>query len=301
MDMDDKRRAAEADNAKLRAAMRAAIESLETEKATLMQIKNRYGDVMHETLAESLRDALIEAVTQRKNLRGADLSGADLRGIYLRGADLSGTYLRGAYLCSANLSGANLSGANLRDADISGADISGANLRVASLSGAYLCGADLIGADLIGAYLRVANLRGADLSGANLRGADLSGAYLRDANLCGADLHDTDLRDANLCYVDLVGAKLGGAYLCGAKINWNSHELIAEILKRAAGDGIQKRMIAGLILVSRDWCWKKFLALNGDLKPLREWALDELAKWVTNGDNAPEVLRDRADSLKKGT
>ena len=222
---------------------------------------------MHETLAESLRDALIEAATQRKDLRGADLSGADLRGANLSGADLRGIYLRGAYLCGANLRGADLSGANLRGADISGADLSGANLRVASLSGAYLCGADLYD-------------------------ANLSGANLCDANLCYADLHD-----ANLCDANLRDAKLSGAFLHGAKINWNSHDLIAEILKRAAGDDIQKRMLAGLILVSRDWCWKKFLALNGDLKPLREWALDELAKWVTEGDNSPEVLRERADSL----
>jgi hypothetical protein len=101
----------------------------------------------------------------RINLRGADLSDADL----------SGAYLRGAYLRDADLSGAYL-----RDADLSGAYLRGAYLRDADLSGAYLRGADLRGADLSDA-----NLRGADLSGAGLSGADLS-----KANLSGTILED---------------------------------------------------------------------------------------------------------------
>jgi len=65
------------------------------------------------------------------NLRGADLSGANMRGDDLRGANLSGADLSGA-----NLSGADLSGADLRGANLSGADLSGADLRGANLSGA---------------------------------------------------------------------------------------------------------------------------------------------------------------------
>jgi len=63
------------------------------------------------------------AVKLKKDLRGADLSGADLREADLRGADLSG---------------ADLSEADLRGADLSGADLRGAYLREADLSGAYL-------------------------------------------------------------------------------------------------------------------------------------------------------------------
>ena len=54
----------------------------------------------------------------KANLKGADLSGANLIKANLKGADLNG----------ANLSGANLNGANL-----SGADLSGANLDFSSL------------------------------------------------------------------------------------------------------------------------------------------------------------------------
>ena len=83
----------------------------------------------------------------------------------LRGADLSDANLRWA-----NLRRADLSDANLSDADLSGADLSDANLSDADLSGANLSGADLRWANLSGADLRWANLSDADLSGANLWG-----------------------------------------------------------------------------------------------------------------------------------
>ena len=120
------------------------------------------------------------------------------------------------------------------------------------------------------ADLRWADLRRAKLSEANLRGADLSGADLGGAFLSGAFLH--------------------GADLTGAVVSWQSHDMIAEILRRAAADNPARRMLAGLILISRDWCWDEFLALDIDSE-LRRWALDELRQWVRPGDNAPEILK----------
>ena len=81
----------------------------------------------------------------------------------------------------------NLRGADLSYADLSGADLSYADLRSANLRGANLRSADLRSADLSGADLRYANLRSADLSDANLRYANLHGANLRYANLHGAN------------------------------------------------------------------------------------------------------------------
>jgi len=72
--------------------------------------------------------------------------------------------------------GANLRGADLSDADLRGANLSGADLRDADLSDADLRGANLSDADLRGADLRYANLSYANLRGANLRGANLSNA-----------------------------------------------------------------------------------------------------------------------------
>ena len=173
--------------------------------------------------------------------------------------------LRGAYL-----RGADLTGADLRGAYLTGAYLSGAYLTGADLSGAYLTGADLTGADLRGAYLTGAYLRGADLSGAYLTGAYLTGAYLR-------------------------GAYLRGAYLRGAHIDWESHEQIAHILLTAAGRDVEKRKVAGLILISRDWCWEKWLSL-GD--PLTGWALGELAKWQTEKSTLPTAALEWLDAHK---
>ena len=109
---------------------------------------------------------------------------------------------------------------------------------------------------------------------------DLSGADLSGANLCGTDLGGAFLS----------GAFLHGADLTGAVVSWQSHDMIAEILRRAAADNPARRMLAGLILISRDWCWDEFLALDIDSE-LRRWALDELRQWVRPGDNAPEILK----------
>ena len=111
-----------------------------------------------------LRAALEIGVKRDADLRGANLSDADLRGANLRGANLSDADLRGAYLRGADLSDADLRGADLSDASLSGADLSDANLRGADLSDASLSGADLSDANLRGANLRGANLSGADLS-----------------------------------------------------------------------------------------------------------------------------------------
>jgi uncharacterized protein YjbI with pentapeptide repeats len=162
-------------------------------------------------------------------------------------------------------------------------------------------------ADLWGADLRGANLRHADLGGADLRHADLSDANLRYANLVGANLGCANLGHADLSGADLSGADLGGANLGGAnlryadlrgaKFNWQSHALLSEILLRAAGDNMGRRMLAGLVAVSTDWCWDQWLSLE---HPERAWAIAELAKWVRPDDGAPEVIRAAARAAGGG-
>ena len=76
----------------------------------------------------------------------------------------------------ADLRGADLSYANLSDADLRRANLRRADLRGANLSYANLSDADLRGADLSYANLSDANLRGADLSYANLSDADIENA-----------------------------------------------------------------------------------------------------------------------------
>lgn len=108
-------------------------------------------------------------------------------------------------------------------------------------------------------------------------------AVAKRVNLHSADLRDADLRDA-----DLRGAYLNGADLRVATIDWQSHDLVAELLRQHAGDDVQKLMVAGLVLISRDWCWKQFLAIEHEQ---RQWAIDTLRQYVREGDEAPEVLR----------
>ena len=96
-----------------------------------MEIKNIYDTVIFASAALSIKDAIVEAVKQARNLSSADLSGADLRGANLSSADLRGADLRGANLSSADLSSANLRGADLSSSYLRGANLRGANLKEA--------------------------------------------------------------------------------------------------------------------------------------------------------------------------
>jgi uncharacterized protein YjbI with pentapeptide repeats len=102
----------------------------------MIAIKHRFtGQTLCEFDVETVKDALVKAVSEKANLDGANLYGADLYGADLRGADLDGADLRGANLYWADLRGADLDGANLRGADLDGANLYGANLRGADLDG----------------------------------------------------------------------------------------------------------------------------------------------------------------------
>ena len=89
-------------------------------------------------------------------------------------------------------------------------------------------------------------------------------------------------------------AFLNGASLNGASLTWISHDLFAEILKRAAKNDVNKLKLAGLLLVKREWCWKDFLAL-GDAN--QKWALTELAKWVK--EDTPEEIKKILGKVKE--
>lgn len=80
-----------------------------------------------------------------------------------------------------DLRGADLSGVELREAKLNGIGLSGADLRRARLSRDILKWADLSNVQF-----SEADLREVDLSEANLMGADFSGAHLQGVNLRGA-------------------------------------------------------------------------------------------------------------------
>ncbi|NEQ77761.1 MAG: pentapeptide repeat-containing protein [Okeania sp. SIO2C9] len=185
------------------------------------------------------KELLIQKIRTYRGSEKLNLSGADLSGADLSGADLSGADFSGADLSGADLSGVDLSGAILRGAYLSGAILRGAYLTEADLSGAYLRKAILNGADLRKAILSGAILSGAYLTRAILSGAYLSGAYLEETDLSGADLTEADLSGAYLRKAILNGAILRGAYLTrailsGAKLE-NSKVINAKFSSNSQG------------------------------------------------------------------
>lgn len=135
--------------------------------------------------------------------------------------------------------------------------------------------------------------KAAEENRSNLRYADL-----RYANLQYADLQYANLRNANLRHANLRHADLRGADLQNAVINWQSHDLLAELLRSAAAGDVEKLKVAGLLLLCREKCWDEFAAMAA-ADPLGAWALDALAEWAQQGDGAPELVAWRVKAKAK--
>ena len=136
-----------------------------------IEIKHRHLDrVIFATEAETLKDALEEAVELRVNLWGADLRNADLRGVNLGVAQLSNADFSGANLFEAILFRSGLIGTRFCNADLRYANFWYANLRKAVLKNSELFGADFFQANLTRINFQNSNLDGISLKGANITG-----------------------------------------------------------------------------------------------------------------------------------
>jgi uncharacterized protein YjbI with pentapeptide repeats len=163
-----------------------------------------------------------------RDLRGADFSGAYLRGMNLSKAELQDADLKGANLQAARLDRANLRGAQLHRAKLQkaklwkshleNADLTQADLQVADLRSAHLEDADLVSASLQAADLRSAHLQGADLSSTKLQAADLRSAHLEGTTLRKAQLQDADLRQSRLEAADFREALFYGTNFRDAEV-----------------------------------------------------------------------------------
>lgn len=149
---------------------------------------------------------------QRTLVGSRDLSGADLRRASLRGAMLVNARLEGARFDEADLAGAWLEGAAL-----TGARFPAASLTQARLESALMADASFQDAALQGARLERSLLFSADFTEASLIDADLAEADLSGARLVGAALLRTRLEGAELDGAILNLASLAGASLIGAK------------------------------------------------------------------------------------
>ena len=96
----------------------------------------------------------------------------------------------------ADLRGVDLSGADLRraifdGADLSGADLRGASFRRANLMKAALDDSDMRNARFVKAKLSLSNMQGARMDGADLRGIRGRYAIWREANWWDATMDDS--------------------------------------------------------------------------------------------------------------
>ena len=132
------------------------------------------------------------------------------------------------------------------------------------------------------------NLHGVDITGANLMDADLSGQNLRGVDLMGANLTRANFTDCNMRGINLTGADVTDANFTNAELPWYSYEVLAEILRQAAGEDVSKLKMAGLVLILRDKFLQVFLK-GGD--PDATWALGELRKREKENDNSGAYFR----------
>jgi len=136
-----------------------------------IKIKDRYSDrVLFETEAETLKDALEEAVELQVNLCCADLRNVDLGGACLANAQLSNAGFSGANLFGVMWWGATLIGTDFCNADLRYANFRHANLKKAVLRNSELTCTCFLGSNLVQADFRSSDLQGADLQGANIAG-----------------------------------------------------------------------------------------------------------------------------------
>ena len=119
--------------------------------------------------------------------------------------------------------------------------------------------------------------------------ADLERAHLERANLEHANLEHAHLERAHLEFAHLEHVNLERAHLEHANLNWQSHQLLSQILLNNSGDNLQKIQFAGLVRISfqLNWCWDDFKKLELPQK-IKQWAIEVFKKYP----NYPDILNE---------
>ena len=188
-------------------------------------------------------------------------------------------------LRNANLEHINLKGFNFSDrANLRGANLSESTIKNCKFTNSYLMNINwsyshferctFINCIFVYCQLHNSVFSEVDFSNTNFINCRLTSSTFKELSLGGCGFFDSSLDSITLSNV---------------AINWNDHELIAKILLREAKNDPRKRMIAGLVRISQSWCWNDFLKIRC---PQKKWALETLSKYVKDGDNAPNVLRE---------
>jgi len=180
---------------------------------------------------------LFDAVLRASSMEGATLDKANLYQACLTQVRAEGASFRSAHLAAADLLRANLDWATLVGADLTDARLADARLARTDLRSAKIEGADFSRADLTGAILQDLKLAGAKFTGARFSHADLSRCDLEGMVLPGAAFADANLREALLTGSSMPGADFRRACLQAAglaEVNWEGADLRGADLREAA-------------------------------------------------------------------
>lgn len=219
----------------------------------MIEIKNILGDVICEIPGKS---------PYRANKRPLDLRGHDLS--Y---ADLTDAYLPRAKMSHTNFKGANLINANLRGADMTYSDMSKCNFYRANLHSTNFFRANLFGSSFISSLLSYAVMRETNLSFTDVVGANLSWADLQKANVYCANFHDSVLDKAILSSIDLdvIGLPIKGNgkeiksidIIPGYPITYTKHHLKAGCLQRTLNEWSDSDTIVDALDVDEFFLYKR--------------------------------------------
>ena len=190
------------------------------------QVQPLAASLLHATVPDWRPEPGCYLQLERAYLDGVQWSGLNLEGTVLRYAELKGADLTAANLANARADRAQFQQANLHGACLTNwraeaADLSHADLRWTIADHAQFRKANLAGASFIEANLWKADLRDTQIDGADFTGANLEDAHLTGLKLClarfdkarfgGADLRKCDLEEMHLPDADFHVANLRGA------------------------------------------------------------------------------------------
>jgi len=133
-------------------------------------------------------------------------------------------------------------------------------------------GWSLVNADCEGANLPGWAVEGTNLSGANFRDATLTGSYFARCQFTHADFTGANLTGATFKDVMFAGATFTDATLEDIDHNWTSSSLIAELLRRAAGDDSARLAFADMVDKEYQDLWD-IIDSEGET---RDWAVEVL-------------------------
>lgn len=198
------------------------------------------GGVIYEDSAKRFRTTLQNAVKKGVSLAGADLSNEDLSGMEFYKLDLSGARLKGATLSGCALVNVDLSGANLQSATLSGVTIRdskfiNSDLSFTDITHIYANDCDFSSAGFFMAKIRDSSVYISKFDQANLQSSNLDNAAFVTSCFAGADFRGC---------ISSRSTFFDGSIFTQAKIEWGSHSIISEILKREAGSDVNKLMAA---------------------------------------------------------